>query len=162
MSSFCNYKSYSHFFSKSTCVEKIKNCKSYSHFFSKNTCEFDIVLTRTVNILTTNELVKVTMLWTTGPWMILWICTFCACSKALFCFMQPRFLYPLGQAVGLAPVTQAVVVASLVAWVENLVLRRQGLTCLVQHRHLDLLRRAVSSVCAIYCYELHVLDSSKF
>ena len=29
-------------------------CKSYSHFFSKNNCELDIVLTRTVNILTTN------------------------------------------------------------------------------------------------------------
>ena len=42
-------------------------CKSYSHFFSKNTCEVDIILTRTVNILTTNELVKLTMLWTTGP-----------------------------------------------------------------------------------------------
>ena len=37
-------------------------CKSYSHFFSKNTCELDIVLTRTVNILITNELVKLTML----------------------------------------------------------------------------------------------------
>ena len=36
-------------------------------FFSKNTCELDIVFTRTVNILTTNELVKLTMLWTTGP-----------------------------------------------------------------------------------------------
>ena len=44
-------------------------CKSYSHFFSKNTCELDIVLNRTVNILTTNELIKVTMLWTTGPWL---------------------------------------------------------------------------------------------
>ena len=32
-------------------------CKSYSHFFSKNTCELDIVLTRIVNILTTNELI---------------------------------------------------------------------------------------------------------
>ena len=31
-------------------------------FFSKNTSEFGIVLTRTVNILTTNELVKLTML----------------------------------------------------------------------------------------------------
>ena len=41
----------------------------YSHFFSKNTCELDIVLTRTINILTTNELVKLTMLnCTTGPW----------------------------------------------------------------------------------------------
>ena len=36
-------------------------------FFSKNTCELDIVLTRTVNILTTNEFVKLTMLWTFGP-----------------------------------------------------------------------------------------------
>ena len=36
-------------------------------FFSKNTGELDIVLTRTVNILTTNKLVKLTMLWTTGP-----------------------------------------------------------------------------------------------
>ena len=32
--------------------------KNYSNFFSKNTCELDNVLTRTVNILTTNELVK--------------------------------------------------------------------------------------------------------
>ena len=37
-------------------------------FFSKNTCELDVVLPRTINILTTNELVKLTMLWTTGPW----------------------------------------------------------------------------------------------
>ena len=36
-------------------------------FFSKNTCELDIVLTRTVNILTTNELVKLMTLQTTGP-----------------------------------------------------------------------------------------------
>ena len=35
-------------------------------FFSKNTYELDIVLTWTVNILTTNELVKLTVLWTTG------------------------------------------------------------------------------------------------
>ena len=39
-----------------------------THIFSaKNTCELDIVLTTTVNILTTNELVKLTMLWATGP-----------------------------------------------------------------------------------------------
>ena len=36
-------------------------------FFSKNICEWDIVFNRAVNILTTNELVKLTMLWTTGP-----------------------------------------------------------------------------------------------
>ena len=31
-------------------------------FFQQNTCELDTVLTRTVNILTTNELVKLTKL----------------------------------------------------------------------------------------------------
>ena len=41
-------------------------CKSYSHFFSaKTTCELDIVLNRTVS----NELVKLTTLQTTGPWL---------------------------------------------------------------------------------------------
>ena len=49
-------------------VSSFCKCKSYSHFFSKNNYELDIVLTRTVNILITNELVKLTMLWTTGPW----------------------------------------------------------------------------------------------
>ena len=39
-------------------------------FFSKNTCELDIVFNRTVNILTTYNLVKLTMLWTTGPWAV--------------------------------------------------------------------------------------------
>ena len=40
-----------------------------THIFSaKNNCELDILLTRTVIILTINELVKLTMLWTTGPW----------------------------------------------------------------------------------------------
>ena len=42
-------------------------CKSYTHFFRKNNCELNIVLTRTVNILTTNDLIKLTMLWTTEP-----------------------------------------------------------------------------------------------
>ena len=42
--------------------------KLLTFFFSKNTCELDIVLTRTVNSLTTKALVKLTMLWTTGPW----------------------------------------------------------------------------------------------
>ena len=37
-----------------------KNVSSF-HFSSKNTCELDIVLIRTVNILTTDELVKLTM-----------------------------------------------------------------------------------------------------
>ena len=46
----------------------MSNFCSYSHFFSKNNCELDTVLARTINILTTNEFVKLTMLWTTGPW----------------------------------------------------------------------------------------------
>ena len=50
-----------------TLIFLLKNVKSYSHFFSKNTCELDIILTRTVYILITNELIKLTMLWTTGP-----------------------------------------------------------------------------------------------
>ena len=39
-------------------------------FSAKNTCELDIELTRTLNILTINELVKLAMLWTTGPWAL--------------------------------------------------------------------------------------------
>ena len=42
--------------------ENVSSFCSYSHFFSKNTCDLDIVLTRTVNMLTTNELVKLMML----------------------------------------------------------------------------------------------------
>ena len=41
-------------------------CKSYSHFFSKKACELDIVLIRTVKIFTSNELIKLKMLCTTG------------------------------------------------------------------------------------------------
>ena len=39
-------------------AEKKKSFAKATHFFSKNTCELDIVLTRTVNILTGKELVK--------------------------------------------------------------------------------------------------------
>ena len=49
-----------------TLIFLLKNASS-SHFFSKNICELDIVLTRTVNILLINELVKLMMLSTTGP-----------------------------------------------------------------------------------------------
>ena len=42
-------------------------CKSYSHLFSKNNHKLDIVLTRKVNILTINELIRLTLLWTTRP-----------------------------------------------------------------------------------------------
>ena len=49
-----------------TLIFLLKNVSSFSittHiFFSKNNCELDTVLTGAVNILTTNELVKLTML----------------------------------------------------------------------------------------------------
>ena len=47
--------------------KNVSTC-SYSHIFSKNTWELDNILTTAVNILTTNKLVKLTILWTTGPW----------------------------------------------------------------------------------------------
>ena len=46
----------------------LKKCeKLHTFFFIENTCELDIVLTRTVNNFTTNELFKLTTVWTTGP-----------------------------------------------------------------------------------------------
>ena len=58
-------------------------------FFSKNTCELDIVFTRTVIILTTNELVKLTMFWATGPRHLFLV------EKA--CFLELGY-YRLGEA----------------------------------------------------------------
>ena len=43
-------------------------CKSNSHFSSKNTCELDIVLTRRVNILTTNKPASVAQLDAPSDW----------------------------------------------------------------------------------------------
>ena len=40
-------------------------------FFSKNTCELKNVFIRTINILTTNKLVMLTMLWATGSRYVL-------------------------------------------------------------------------------------------
>ena len=40
---------------------------THNCFSKKNICELDIVLTRTVIILTTNELVKLTTFWTSEP-----------------------------------------------------------------------------------------------
>ena len=49
---------------------KKSECKSYSHFFSKNTRIRILYIesAKTVNEMTLNELVKLTTLWTTGPW----------------------------------------------------------------------------------------------
>ena len=54
------------FFSENMWVA-FASAKATHIFFSENNCELDTVLTRIVNILTTNEFVKLTMLWTTGP-----------------------------------------------------------------------------------------------
>ena len=89
--------------------------KSYSHFFSKNTCELDIVLTRTVNILTTNKLVKLTTLWTTGPGIIIRPCLSHEIQDLLFLFISRlicAFMFPFSanffphnsQAYGFSPV----------------------------------------------------------
>ena len=43
-------------------------CKSYLHFFRKNT--YDILLTRTINILTTNKFTMLMMLWTREPCLL--------------------------------------------------------------------------------------------
>ena len=54
-----------------TLIFLLIKCEQFLDFFSsKNICELDIVLIRTVNILTTNELDKLTMLWTPWPWSI--------------------------------------------------------------------------------------------
>ena len=70
-------------------------CKSYSHFFSKNTCELDIVLTRAVNILTTNELVKLTALWTTGHWCLR-ILFYLNTSTTMYKFLHFIAYFPIG------------------------------------------------------------------
>ena len=58
----CNHKNY---------LQKLLTFFQQIHiFFPKNTSELDIVLTRTVNILTTKKLIKLTTLWTTGPCMV--------------------------------------------------------------------------------------------
>ena len=44
-------------------------CKSYSHFSAKKVRILYIESTKTVNEMTLNELVKLTTLWTTGPWI---------------------------------------------------------------------------------------------
>ena len=52
------------------CEKLLHLQKLLTFFFSKNTCELDIVLARTVNILTTNELVQLRTLWRIGPCLL--------------------------------------------------------------------------------------------
>ena len=70
VSSFCIWQSYSHFLQQKYLWIRYYQSGWY-HIFSEITYELDIVLTRTFNILTTNELIKQTMFWTTGPRLLL-------------------------------------------------------------------------------------------
>ena len=51
-------------------------------------CELAIVLTRTVNVLTTNELIKLTMLWTNGPWFLQNFAILLSTNK--ICFVEKK------------------------------------------------------------------------
>ena len=66
-------------------LKKMWFAKATHIFFSKSTCEYDIVLTRTVNIVTTNELVKLTILWTSGPWLL-------SCTPWSYLLYKEQFL----------------------------------------------------------------------
>ena len=48
---------------------KMWHCKSYSLFCSKNINVFENALATTVNAFVINKLIKLTMLWITGPWL---------------------------------------------------------------------------------------------
>ena len=61
-------------------------CKSYSHFSAKKPCELDIVLNRTVQILTTNELVSLRCFEQLVPDKYLLICEYLV---VLFCCCKP-------------------------------------------------------------------------
>ena len=47
-----------------------KQCKSFSHFFNKKYQSFWLYSRKTLTSWPLNKLVKLTMLWTTGPWLI--------------------------------------------------------------------------------------------
>ena len=85
-----------------TLIFLLKNASTFcicSHFFNKKYLWIRYLLTRTVNILTTNELVKLTMLWTTGPRLLLlltvlrqfslcWLLVVWPCGCLLLCYFR--------------------------------------------------------------------------
>ena len=52
--------------------EKVLQWKSFSHFFNKNITVFGYKVIKHLTSWPLNELVKLTMLWTTGPWSLTW------------------------------------------------------------------------------------------
>ena len=61
-------------------------CKSYSHFSAKNIRMLCIESAKTVNEMTLNELVKLTILWPTGPWYFRKYQGFLDILTYIFCF----------------------------------------------------------------------------
>ena len=49
-------------------LKKCENCKSFSHFFIKNISVFGYKIVKHLASWPLNELIKLTMLWTTVPW----------------------------------------------------------------------------------------------
>ena len=72
--------------SRLTVAFAFANLQKLLTFFSKNTCDLDVVLTRTVNGLTTNKLLKLTMLWTAGP------CLFSVCLQLFVISLSVCFI----------------------------------------------------------------------
>ena len=52
-------------------VRSFCSAKSFSHFFNKNISIFVVKVVKHLMSWPLNELVKLTMLWTTGPWTIM-------------------------------------------------------------------------------------------
>ena len=68
--------------------EKLLHCKSYSQFCSKNINAFQNTSATPFNEFVINEIVKLTMLKTTGPWL-LWYssaCNMCDFLSGMFTF----------------------------------------------------------------------------
>ena len=76
------------------------HCKSYSHFSSKNTNVFENTLTTIVNKFVINEFVKLTMLWTTGPWCYSLFVGPCDCSLRVFSRFVRCVFYPICCLIG--------------------------------------------------------------
>ena len=50
--------------------EKLLQCKIFSHFLTKNISVFGYEVVKHLTSWSLNDLIKLTMVWTTGPWCI--------------------------------------------------------------------------------------------
>ena len=95
--------------------------------FQQNTYELDIALTRTVNILTNNELVKLKMFWTTGPWNFIYSISMKISGPVFFHFFCWDLLCKAGPLFGLRHLTRdggyllcATLHSALYQWIWNI------------------------------------------